>query len=120
MVYSVNLMRRDEAQARGEIRYNTGTPCKRGHMSDRWVSNGACISCSTRKVMRANRVRSVLPITFPVPATLDAAARAEVELVAHRAVEAWHVARGLQYPIAVDAFRWAEQFKRPISECPFL
>ena len=38
-------MRRKEAKAKGLKTYNTGVPCKYGHMSDRRVSNCRCITC---------------------------------------------------------------------------
>jgi hypothetical protein len=38
-------MKRQEATALNLLRYNTGKPCKHGHLSDRFTSNGACIGC---------------------------------------------------------------------------
>lgn len=38
-------MNRLEALEKGEIYYNTGKPCRRGHHSDRFVSNGSCREC---------------------------------------------------------------------------
>jgi hypothetical protein len=29
----------------GKTRYNTGVPCKHGHVADRYVSNGGCVEC---------------------------------------------------------------------------
>lgn len=53
----------------GRKRYNTGLPCKRGHMSDRQTSNGACIQCVRPKitplpsiVQQAVRFASFMPI----------------------------------------------------------
>jgi hypothetical protein len=34
-----------EAKALGLDRYNTGRPCKHGHVADRRVDNGTCIEC---------------------------------------------------------------------------
>lgn len=39
---------RDEAQNNGLVRFYTGTPCGRGHLSERFVSNGACVECVNR------------------------------------------------------------------------
>ena len=36
---------REEAGARGEKRYFTGLPCKRGHMSERYTRTGWCCAC---------------------------------------------------------------------------
>lgn len=38
-------MKRKEAIAAGLTQYNTGKPCKRGHMSYRYASSGACAAC---------------------------------------------------------------------------
>jgi hypothetical protein len=29
----------------GQIRYSTGAPCKRGHLSERYTSTGGCVEC---------------------------------------------------------------------------
>lgn len=29
----------------GKTRYNTGVPCKHGHVAERYVSNGGCVQC---------------------------------------------------------------------------
>lgn len=38
-------MDRYTAIKRGLDKYNTNKPCKRGHLSDRYTSSGACIRC---------------------------------------------------------------------------
>jgi len=38
-------MERKEAAAAGLKKYNTGRPCKHGHLSDRYVDSGACSAC---------------------------------------------------------------------------
>lgn len=38
-----------EARASGAIHYSTGKPCKRGHTSPRYASNGCCVECLTGK-----------------------------------------------------------------------
>jgi hypothetical protein len=38
-----------EAQVRGLKRFFTGDPCKRGHVSERLVSNRECCECSREK-----------------------------------------------------------------------
>lgn len=42
---SVDVISRDEARRRGLKRYFTGEPCKRGHVAERQVANGACLRC---------------------------------------------------------------------------
>lgn len=41
----MDLIDRYEAQARGLKRYFTGQPCFRGHITERYTSNGACVAC---------------------------------------------------------------------------
>lgn len=36
---------RKDALAVGSVRFNTGRPCRSGHMSDRYTSTGGCIAC---------------------------------------------------------------------------
>lgn len=42
-------MTKAEARALGLPRYNTGKPCKRGHLSDRWTVNGHCMECGRER-----------------------------------------------------------------------
>jgi 5-methylcytosine-specific restriction endonuclease McrA len=44
-----NVVSRDEAIAQGLLRYFTGKPCHRGHVSDRIVSSYQCVECSREK-----------------------------------------------------------------------
>lgn len=59
-------------QARlGNPRYFTGRECKRGHFSERYVVNGACIECVTVKIARRfSKARNVgypdKPFIFPL------------------------------------------------------
>lgn len=46
---------RAEARAKGLIRYMTGKPCKHGHISERFTSNGWCVSCSESTDKEAKR-----------------------------------------------------------------
>ena len=53
---------RDEAQAAGLVRYYTGQPCKRGHLAERFVSNGGCVLCLNRQTRTYLRCpNAVLP-----------------------------------------------------------
>lgn len=44
-VNSTHARSRKEAKELGRTRFFTGVPCKRGHVAERVVSNGACIEC---------------------------------------------------------------------------
>jgi hypothetical protein len=39
-------MKRAEAKAQGLKFYNTGKPCKHGHLSDRYTKYGKCVECT--------------------------------------------------------------------------
>jgi hypothetical protein len=65
-----NMKLRDAAEAEGRKRYTPSTPCKRGHVSDRWTSTGGCIQCGLRKVVKSNAVRSLLLFRAPVHTSL--------------------------------------------------
>ena len=41
-----DFISRSEARALGSKRYYTGRSCKRGHISERFVSTGACAACN--------------------------------------------------------------------------
>ncbi len=41
----MNIISRDEAKARGLQTFYTGVPCKKGHDSERRVSNKMCVTC---------------------------------------------------------------------------
>lgn len=38
-------MKRADAAAAGLLQYNTGLPCKYGHLAPRYVSTGGCLQC---------------------------------------------------------------------------
>jgi hypothetical protein len=38
-------MKRREAKALGLEKYNTGKPCRNGHLADRYTSGGECLEC---------------------------------------------------------------------------
>lgn len=42
---TATVMTREEAINQGLVRYFTGQPCKRGHLTFRYVANGGCESC---------------------------------------------------------------------------
>jgi hypothetical protein len=51
-------MKRREAKALGLSQYNTGKPCPKGHISDRYTGNGNCVQC--QRVVNANYVTDKL------------------------------------------------------------
>jgi hypothetical protein len=49
------FLNREEALSLGLKRYNTGKPCKHGHLDDRLVSNFTCCECNRAKVLAWQR-----------------------------------------------------------------
>ena len=46
---SSNVISFKDAKAQGLPRYFTGTPCKRGHISERYTKTGNCIQCDNER-----------------------------------------------------------------------
>lgn len=53
------IISRSDARAVGLTRYDTGKPCKHGHLSSRYVATGQCGDCMTVKNRRWRVVRRV-------------------------------------------------------------
>jgi len=52
------IISREEAAERGRSRFRTGTPCKAGHLADRYVSNRQCVACNAHEARMRERRRS--------------------------------------------------------------
>jgi len=48
----MELISKQEAKAQGLKRYFTGKPCKNGHVSERFTSNGHCVQCQAEYAER--------------------------------------------------------------------
>lgn len=59
-------MTRDEALDRREVKFWTGRPCKRDHLSSRYASSGECIACVAIrvKIQRVTGVRRGYDIKY--------------------------------------------------------
>lgn len=55
---------RDEAAEHSSVRYFTGEPCKRGHVTYRYTTNNSCAECTNRFIAKS-RVSGV-PVAFRV------------------------------------------------------
>ncbi len=51
-------MKRREAKALGLDKYNTGKPCRNGHLADRYVLNGNCVECCKITIKKHNYDRT--------------------------------------------------------------
>lgn len=63
-----------DAALKGMTRYRTGLPCRRGHISDRFVSGGACCECVQPmvRVCGSDEKFIALRVAIPAPVTLEA------------------------------------------------
>ena len=48
---NVEITSRMEAASKGKLRYFTGKKCKNGHIAERYVANGACVTCNYESSM---------------------------------------------------------------------
>jgi len=48
----MEILSKEDARKQGFRRYFTGNPCRKGHTSEKYVSDGGCVECS---IERANR-----------------------------------------------------------------
>jgi 5-methylcytosine-specific restriction endonuclease McrA len=63
-MHSFVMKSKAEARAQGLKTYFTGKPCKRGHLEERWVSDGSCRACrntQARDWFRYDRYASEYP-----------------------------------------------------------
>ncbi|WP_265730734.1 hypothetical protein [Serratia marcescens] len=44
----MKIVTRAEAINLGQLRFYTGKPCRNGHYSERFTSNGVCVECSAQ------------------------------------------------------------------------
>ena len=47
----MNIISRAEAIARGLNKFFTGKPCKRGHISEKYVDNYGCVQCTAQRAV---------------------------------------------------------------------
>ncbi len=68
----MNIITRAQAIGLGLKRFYTAKPCKQGHIAERYVTTGGCLSC----VHPWRKDNGVQVQEIPLPATLDAEVRA--------------------------------------------
>ncbi len=54
------IISREEAYSTGKTRYFTGTPCRQGHVAQRYVRGGACVDCQSKFSRRIHPFRKDL------------------------------------------------------------
>jgi hypothetical protein len=58
------VLSRSEAAKSGLSRFYTGTPCREGHQSERYVSNRQCVACNAAKARHREQLRGVRDPSF--------------------------------------------------------
>jgi hypothetical protein len=58
------VLSRSEAAESGLSRFYTGTPCREGHRSERYVSNRQCVACNAAKARHREQLRCVRDPSF--------------------------------------------------------
>lgn len=107
------LASRLEAANAGRKTYYLGTPCKAGHISERYTSNGACIACLARfrRVPQNPWTRELVPFTLQgnyfVPGTMTPEHYAALAEYLHQCIEHWVGANGLATPSVQNAYQQA-------------
>lgn len=52
----MNFLSRKDARLIGAVRYFTGKLCKNGHIDERFVSNGSCVTCEKERRERPDNI----------------------------------------------------------------
>lgn len=68
-----------EAFARGDLTFSTGKPCKRGHLSLRYSSNGGCVTCLNSRKSPSVKGRQPVIVYLKDPVADQMALHAYVE-----------------------------------------
>jgi len=56
----IELISKEVAKSKGVLRYFDGKPCRRGHLSERLVSNGVCCACKREDSVKETKKKSKL------------------------------------------------------------
>lgn len=56
------VISREEAARTGSKRYYTGVPCKKGHLSQRWVCNTQCLACARPEYLPPTQASAFTPV----------------------------------------------------------
>ena len=86
----MEIIDRFKAAEKGLRHFYTGKPCKRGHLVERFVSSGACTSCTNPRKSKGLAAMGfpeerILTITVP----LDAPITMEQRDALQRKIQAW-------------------------------
>lgn len=86
------ILSRHDAASRGMRRFFTGRHCARGHLAERFTTNGACVDCQNVKLPRKNKGPQGNNVAWPVHGlvcNISPVPPKNVLEAAFRAIEAW-------------------------------
>jgi hypothetical protein len=63
----MEIFTREAAHLAGKQRYYTGVPCRKGHLTERYVSTGACLTCLNPFKLGAPRGQKHVSFNVLVP-----------------------------------------------------
>lgn len=112
------LMTREDAATQGRKTYYLGTPCQKGHISERYTSNGACLMClqrfrrTTMNPWTRELAPYVLDQGFFIPAGITPELHAELTEFLHQCVEHWVGQKGLTTPSIQNAYAEATRHRQ--------
>jgi hypothetical protein len=112
------------AREAGEITFTIGIPCRRGHISPRYASTGACITCLTGKVygggIHASLRGLIKPYVFSakLSSALSDYDTDMLETYLTICVNAYCKAKGVESYCDTGAANWSQETGRPMKECP--
>jgi hypothetical protein len=71
---------RAEARLQGKTRFYTGVPCRHGHVCERYVSSGGCVSCADPlwRQVKAQIGEDILKVYLRIPGTMTPEKRSEL------------------------------------------
>lgn len=116
------LIDRKQAHERGLVRYFTGFPCRKGHVTERYVSNGVCSGC-----LKAFSKFAPNPYTkqlvawspsdkFHVPHTMTPQHFAGLEAYLYDCVDAWLAHQGMLTQEMRDALDKLDAYRKSRSK----
>lgn len=113
---------RYEARQRGELFYETNEPCKRGHVSRRYTSNGGCVEClgTGKRIAKLDpRIFQPYVLTLAVDSLLSKDDLIAFDNFMRQCALAHARQNKLVLRINEQALQWAIENKRPYAEWPY-
>lgn len=110
------LISRNDAADKGRRTFFTGMPCRAGHVSERYTSNGTCLQCLQRFRRTAvnpwtKQLVPFIPQGLFSPAGLTPELHAELMEFMHQSVAHWVNHKGLMTDSIQNAYTEAQRHR---------